>query len=100
MDPRLRALPAVDQLAAQLLDGHSLAEATSVARSVLEARRKELLGGATDDADLLARARDQLHGGPRRVLNGTGVIIHTNLGRAPLPESAVQALSTTAGGYA
>lgn len=37
--------------------------------------------------------------GPRPVINATGVIIHTNLGRAPLSESAISALAAAADGY-
>src|SRR5215203_5122123 len=68
----LRALPSVDRLA------------VAVARSTLAERRAELLGGDEEDADLVARARERLRPSVRRVLNATGVIVHTNLGRAPL----------------
>lgn len=100
---RLRALSAVDRLAAGLANGAlpTPAEAISVARAVLEERRAELHAGARDDPDLLARARERLgRAGPRRVLNGTGVVIHTNLGRAPLAEAAAQAVAQAARGYA
>jgi L-seryl-tRNA(Ser) seleniumtransferase len=99
---RLRALPAVDRLAAQLCNGAlpTPAEAISVARAVLTERRAELQAGADDDPDLLARARERLHPGPRRVLNGTGVVIHTNLGRAPLALTAARAVAEAAHGYA
>jgi L-seryl-tRNA(Ser) seleniumtransferase len=104
-EERLRALPAVDQLAAQLTAHNggpeiTLAEATSAARAALDARRDALLtGGGTEDADLVARALNQRRVGPRRVLNGTGVIIHTNLGRAPLAEAAIAAVTDAARGY-
>jgi L-seryl-tRNA(Ser) seleniumtransferase len=96
---RLRALPAVDRLAAQVDADATPAEATAAARAVLAARRDELLAGATDDADLVARARAELRPSLRRVLNGTGVIIHTNLGRAPLAEAAARATAEAARGY-
>ncbi len=102
---RLRALPAVDQLAAQLLGDQvgsqiSPADATSAARAALVESREQLLAGAqSTEFDLIERARRHLRPGLRRVLNGTGVIIHTNLGRAPLPETAVAAVTDAASGY-
>jgi L-seryl-tRNA(Ser) seleniumtransferase len=84
---RLRALPSVDRLA------------TSVARAELADRRAEVLAGASDDPDLVARARERLRPSPRRVLNATGVIVHTNLGRAPLAPSARSAVGAAAEGY-
>ncbi len=84
---RLRSLPSVDRLA------------TAVARAELEARRSELLEGATGDADLVARARERLRPHLRRVLNATGVVVHTNLGRAPLADDARAAVARAAEGY-
>jgi len=84
---RLRALPSVDRLA------------TSVARAELADRRTEVLAGAADDPDLVARARERLRPSPRRVLNATGVVVHTNLGRAPLAPSARAAVAAAAEGY-
>jgi L-seryl-tRNA(Ser) seleniumtransferase len=87
---RLRDLPSVDRLA------------TSVARAELAERRAELLAGATDDvgdADLISRARGRLRPPLRRVLNATGVVVHTNLGRAPLGASARAAVEAAAEGY-
>ena len=66
---------------------------------MIEERRAELLAGATDEADLVARARDRLRASPRRVLNATGVIVHTNLGRAPLAAAAREAVARVAEGY-
>jgi len=83
----LRDLPSVDRLA------------TSVARAVLEERRAELLAGARDEADLVARAAEKLRPSLRRVINATGVIVHTNLGRAPLAAAAREAAARAADGY-
>jgi L-seryl-tRNA(Ser) seleniumtransferase len=97
---RLRALPAVDRLAAEVAgEGITTAEATAAARATLDARRAALLAGADGDADLVADARARLRPSPRRVLNGTGVIIHTNLGRAPLADAAAAAVADAARGY-
>jgi L-seryl-tRNA(Ser) seleniumtransferase len=83
----LRRLPAVDRLA------------VSVAQATLAERRAELLGGADDEVDLLERANDRLRLSLRRVLNATGVIVHTNLGRAPLSRGARVAVARAAHGY-
>jgi L-seryl-tRNA(Ser) seleniumtransferase len=100
---RLRALPAVDRLAAALTagngDGPTAAEAVAVARAVLADRRAELLAGDTGEADLVARVQARLRPSLRRVLNATGVVIHTNLGRAPLADAAVAAVEDAARGY-
>jgi L-seryl-tRNA(Ser) seleniumtransferase len=99
--PSLRDLPAVDRLAAQLDAPHPLAVAA--ARAVIAERRAELAAGASEDADLVARARERLEQGRRpslrRVVNATGVIVHTNLGRAPLAAAAREAVARAAEGY-
>jgi L-seryl-tRNA(Ser) seleniumtransferase len=87
---RLRDLPSVDRLA------------TAVARAELQARREELLNGDGKDdttVDLVARARARLRPRLRRVLNATGVVVHTNLGRAPLAVEAQAAVARIAAGY-
>jgi len=97
----LRDLPPVDALAAEVPAPRAVAVAA--ARAVLAARRAELVQGAADDPDLAERARAWAEeaGRPRlrRVLNATGVIVHTNLGRAPLAATARAAVERTAAGY-
>jgi len=87
VDDRLRALPPVDRLA------------TAVARAELRDRRAEILAGAENEVDLVAGARERLRPSLRRVLNATGVIVHTNLGRAPLAPAARAAVARAARGY-
>ena len=97
----LRELPPVDALAAQVDAPRALAVAA--ARAVLAERRAELLASGAGEADLVARARAWVDesGRPRlrRVINATGVIVHTNLGRAPLAEAAREAVARAAEGY-
>ncbi len=97
----LRDLPPVDALAAQVDAPRALALAA--ARAVLAARRVELKGGASDEVDLGERAREWARAAVTpsltRVLNATGVIVHTNLGRAPLSAAAREAVSDAAEGY-
>ena len=99
---RLRALPAVHELAATLDAPHPLAVAA--ARSAIDEHRAALLNGAAlDPAHLLERARSLLEAlerpSLRRVINATGVIVHTNLGRSPLASAAREAIDTAAEGY-
>ena len=65
----------------------------AAARAALERAREEIRAGA-DPGDLAGRAVEELAAARRpalrRVLNATGVIVHTNLGRAPLAEAALE----------
>ena len=74
----------------------------AAARTVLERAREEIRAGA-DPGDLHARLRDELARARRprlrRVLNATGVIVHTNLGRAPLAAEAIARVEEVARGY-
>ena len=78
---------------------------TQAAREALsEARARLLAGGEPAALDVLAdRALDLLRGANRpmlrRVVNATGVIINTNLGRAPLSRAALDAMRDVASGY-
>ena len=97
----LRSLPAVHELAAALDAPHPLAVAA--ARRAIEEQRVAVLAGAPANGDLVPRARQLLaeleRPSLRRVLNATGVILHTNLGRAPLAASAREAVTRAAEGY-
>jgi L-seryl-tRNA(Ser) seleniumtransferase len=99
--PALRELPAVHELAAGLDAPHGLAVAA--ARAAIEEQRALILAGATADREVADRARELLaqleRGSLQRVVNATGVIVHTNLGRAPLAESARRAVDRVASGY-
>lgn len=116
-DQTLRALPSVDQLLrtealAQLRSAVGLARLTAIARQVTEELRVQIqsnvlppgLSDASKDA-LLDAAVEQIRklceqdalSAMRRVINATGVILHTNLGRAPLSEAARQAVAQAAG---
>jgi L-seryl-tRNA(Ser) seleniumtransferase len=97
----LSALPAVHELAAALDAPHALA--VVAARRAVAEERDRLLAGQPARHDLADRA-EQIAAllqrrSLRRVLNATGVIVHTNLGRAPLPAAAREALATAAEGY-
>src|SRR5918994_1676940 len=97
----LRDLPPVDALAAAV--DAPRAVAVAAARAVLAERRAELVGGARGEVDLASRARAWVGEAERprlrRVLNATGVIVHTNLGRAPLAVAAREAVARAAEGY-
>ena len=76
--------------------------AIDAARAVIGRAREEILAGR-DPGDLAAGLREELASvrAPRlrRVLNATGVILHTNLGRAPLAGEALAHVVEVAGGY-
>jgi L-seryl-tRNA(Ser) seleniumtransferase len=99
--PPLSELPAVHELAATLDAPHTLAVAA--ARRAIDERRAQVLAGEPAGGELRARAAEILaeleRPSPRRVLNATGVIVHTNLGRAPLAAAAREAVARVAEGY-
>ena len=98
----LRDLPSVERLSAQLVELSSPL-AVQVARAAIDEARARLRAGEVVE-DLPGRAR-QLAGALaqnqlRRAINATGVLLHTNLGRATLAPSAVAAVAAVAAGHA
>jgi L-seryl-tRNA(Ser) seleniumtransferase len=94
----VRDLPSVDELART--SGDPLA--VDAARAVIARARDEIRAG-TDPGDLRVRLSEELAAARaprlRRVINATGVIAHTNLGRAPLAEEAIERVRAAARGY-
>jgi L-seryl-tRNA(Ser) seleniumtransferase len=107
----LRSLPSVDELVRRLaaepaLAGISRARLTATVRDTLEAERRRVMGEgqAPIDADtlvarLVAVTRQAGLFSLRPVINATGVVLHTNLGRALLSDLARERVTAVAGAY-
>src|SRR5690349_18002004 len=106
--PSLRALPSVDRVLADPALDHARSTlpaslVTTAVREVLEEARSAIVAGAQSTAtlpELAERAAiTAVHAstaGLRHVINATGVILHTNLGRAPFSLSALEAVNNAA----
>ncbi|RPJ42164.1 MAG: L-seryl-tRNA(Sec) selenium transferase, partial [Chloroflexi bacterium] len=123
MPESARALPSVEQLlqtqkAAGLIAAYGRPQTLEAIRAVLSELRAQLrsetpTGLAEEERPTEKRPPDRvkiLEGAARKleewlrpsllpVINATGVILHTNLGRAPLSRAAIQAIQTSALGY-
>ncbi len=112
MNPKaeLRYLPSVDKLlnepslrALKSRFGHEIV--VEIARVVLDQTRGQVLAGhpVPDYHDLVSavarRVQEAARPSLRALINATGVIIHTNLGRAPLSAAAIQAMQEIGAGY-
>src|SRR4051812_49366055 len=106
MSTSLRGIPSVDRVLRELNDvALPRAVLTDLVRQELDELRKKLVHeqSAPQDGEAIARIRDIARAIERArlrpVINATGVIIHTNFGRSPLAESAVQAVIDVVRGY-
>ncbi len=111
----LRAIPSVDQLlraeeTAELRSSVGTQRFTAIAREIIEQMRSQIQSEGSSDltkdallTEAVQRLRDlcqrEALSALRRVINATGVILHTNLGRAPLSEAARKAVAEQAAGY-
>ena len=91
---KLRELPAVHEITERIAaPGIPRAVVVAEIRRVLDGARREIRAGAANSVDIEARVGHALRAlaGPslRRVINATGVVLHTNLGRAPLGPQAI-----------
>ena len=110
-----RKLPSVDELIreaplSQLIAREGPVVVTAAARTVLSRFRDSIAGGEFDEesivhalsglaANVVEEVRQASKYSLRLVINATGVILHTNLGRSPLTSGALEHIRNTAGGY-
>jgi L-seryl-tRNA(Ser) seleniumtransferase len=110
-----RKLPAINEImlteaVASLEAAHGREPVVDAARAVLARMRQEIVFGLLDEPALnLAlsglpdaiekQLRQELKYSLRPLINATGVILHTNLGRSPLGETAIEHIRTTAASY-
>lgn len=102
----LRSLPSVETLSLKLSDSSPLPRSlvTAFTQRQIEAIRQEILDGASPErqeieARIAAALKHFSDSRLQAVINATGVIIHTNLGRSPLGQAAAEQLTQIATGY-
>ena len=106
----LRGLPSVDRVLSQepilqLVQTYSRSAVVGLIRQQLEESRRSIAGGGTPPTlpelveTVQQRATEAWQAWPKPVINATGVILHTNLGRAPLSHQALEAMASAGRGY-
>ena len=107
MREQFRSLPSLDRLTSDARLGAQQARTliTALSREVLDDVRARIAGGESAPSfdaildEVALRLEHQLRPPLRAMINATGVIIHTNLGRAPLAEEAIEAMAAVSRGY-
>jgi L-seryl-tRNA(Ser) seleniumtransferase len=99
-----RQLPSVDRLlrdaeVEMLLRTVPRAAVVTAAREVIAAARTRRARPEDWAAEIRERLSERRRPSLRPVLNATGVVLHTNLGRAPLAQAAIDAITAIAAGY-
>lgn len=100
---RLRRLPSVDRVV-EALGARGRRDVTDLARQAIDTARARIIrGDDVDEQSVLEIAQRLVDESQRsrlqKVINGTGVLIHTNLGRAPLGERQLRAVLDVSEGY-
>ncbi len=105
----LKKLPKVDRLIQAQPEDIPHAVKLNAARATVESLRKKILkspepdpwilSAESVDAELNAWIRELMRPSLRPVVNATGVVVHTNLGRSPLPDFVLEEMSKVAKGY-
>lgn len=107
----LRRLPAIEELIQQIerengADNLPRSIITEAARTIIHDLRQKILAGEIESIDtnsicsqVIAKAKKAIDSNLRWVINGTGVVLHTNLGRALLSKKAQEAIQRIAGKY-